>query len=155
MSNLVPFSRAKLAGALALVAILSVGAGPCGPIAGGKLSGNEVDSAVTDWSFAKDGAKCAIESRLSSPHSVTVACIPHEGRLFVGCWECASKSWSGYVAREPEARIQIGNDIYPVLVKRAEDSGLTEAIWRTRAERLGEEATSLPDTTWFFELSSR
>ena len=130
--------------------------GPCGPIAGGALSGNAVDGAVDDWSFVNQVPRCAVEVRSEDPHSVTVNCMSWQGELFVSCSDCDGKRWSGYALDDPAGRIRIGDDVYPVTLKRVEEPARLDAVWKARAAKLGkEESAPRPEGWWTFQLTSR
>ena len=137
------------------VALATVGLGPCGPIAGGALTGSEFSEAVDDWSFANDAEQCAVEVRPSDPHSVTVNCMSWERRLFVSCSDCDGKTWSAVAVADPNGRIRIAERIYPVHLTHVEESNLLDAVWRARAGKLGEDESARPAGWWTFELRSR
>lgn len=141
---------------LALAAAASLGIGPCGPLPGGALSGDEVTSAVRDWSFANEVPRCAVEVRPASPHSVTVNCMAWQGRLFVSCSKCAPKRWSRYALEDADGRVRVGEHVYPVSLRRVEEPAELDAVWRARAAKLGEdEPEPRPEGWWSFELTSR
>ncbi len=142
--------------ALLAFAAVSLGIGPCGPIPGGGLPGNEVELPVADWSFVDRIPRCAVEVRPDSPHSVTVNCMSWQGDLFVSCSDCAGKRWSSYALANPAGRIQIGKDVYPVTLERVEDPTRLDAVWKARAAKVGDEqGTPRPDGWWTFQLRSR
>ncbi len=139
-----------------LVAAACLGIGPCGPIPGGALSGNEIDSVVNDWSFANEVPRCVVEVRPNSPYSVTVNCMSWQSRLFVSCSDCAGKRWSSYALADSAGRIQIGERIYPVALERVEEPAQLDAVWQARAAKLNEdEGRPRPDGWWTFELTFR
>ena len=140
---------------LGAVALALVGVGPCGPVAGGALWGDERAGPVDDWGFANEVEHCAVEVRPSKPHSVTVNCMSWQQRLFVSCSDCDGKRWSGIALATAEGRIRIGEHIYPVLLSRVEDPALLDQIWRARANKLGAEPSPRPSGWWSFELRSR
>ena len=143
---------------LALVALAAVfvGIGPCGPIAGGALSGNRVEGRVDDWSFVNRVGTCAVEVRPDSPHSVTVNCMAWRGQLFVSCSQCDGKRWSGFALENPSGRILIGDDLYDVSLRRVEDPAKLDSVWRARAAKLGnDQSEPRADGWWTFQLSSR
>ena len=143
--------------ALAFVmGITLLGIGPCGPIPGGALSGRLAVSPVEDWSFANEVGRCAVEVRPESPHSVTVNCMSSAGDLFVSCSDCAGKKWSGHALENPDARIRIGEVVYPVSLARVEEASRLDAVWRARATKLGEdESTARPEGWWTFQVTGR
>ena len=132
-----------------------VGVGPCGPIAGGALSGPEHAEPVDDWSFANEVPRCAVEVQPDDPHSVTVNCMSWQRRLFVSCSSCAGKTWSGIAVEDPRGRIEIGDRVYPVQASRVEAPDLLDQVWNARARKLGDEASQRPEGWWTFELRSR
>ncbi len=134
----------------------SLGIGPCGPIPGGALSGNEVARPMVDWSFVNEVPRCAVEVKPGSPHSVTVNCMSWRGELFVSCSDCDGKRWSGYALDDPAGRIRIGKDVYSVTLERVEDPARLDAVWRARAAKLGkDERSPRPEKWWTFHLRSR
>ena len=137
-------------------AIACLGFGPCGPIPGGALSGNEVDIAVADWSFANDVEHCLVEVRPESPRSMTVNCMSWQSRLFVSCSSCAGKRWSKIALAEPMARVKVGEALFPVRLERVVDPKELDAVWRARSTKIGEdEPEPRPEGWWTFELESR
>lgn len=136
--------------------IASLGVGPCGPIAGGALSGNVVEEPVTDWSFVNQVPRCSVEVRPGSPHSVTVNCMSLQGELYVSCSECEGKRWSAYALADAAGRIRIGDDVHPVTLRRVEEPARLDAVWKARAAKLGkDESEPRPEGWWTFQLTSR
>ncbi len=136
--------------------MLSLGIGPCGPIAGGALSGTESVRPVVDWSFVNEIPRCQVEVRPGSPHSVTVNCMSWQGDLFVSCSDCEGKRWSSYALDDPAGRIRIGSDVYPVTLQRVGEVSRLDAVWNARAAKLGDgPATPRPEGWWTFQLRSR
>lgn len=141
-------------GSLALLA--SLGIGPCGPIAGGALSGNVVEEPVADWSFVNQVPRCSVEVRPESPHSVTVNCMSLRGELYVSCSECEGKRWSAYALADAAGRIRISDDVHPVRLRRVEEPARLDAVWKARAAKLGkDESEPRPEGWWTFQLTSR
>jgi hypothetical protein len=150
-----------LAALLLLFALLLVMRdGPTGPIAGGRLGGPEVAGPVADWSFSDDFETIAIEVRPDDPHSVTVICFAHEGRLFVPAAKAAEKDWPAYVGEDPRVRLRIGEQVYPGRAARVTDearfatlSAVAAAKYPQYADRLSG-AGGLPEGLWLFEVVS-
>ncbi|MEM7412158.1 MAG: hypothetical protein AAF430_18160 [Myxococcota bacterium] len=134
--------------------IVALGIGPCGPIAGGALRGPEHTDTVSDWSFANAVPRCAVE--VAGPHSVTVNCMSWQQRLFVSCSVCEGKRWSGLALEQSSGRIQIGEAIYPVELRRVTSADELDAVWRARAKKLeNDDPDPRPEGWWTFELTSR
>ena len=72
-----------LAASVACVCSALLGCEPMGPIAGGRLSGEVVSDEVADWSFTDSIETIELETRPSDPHSITVWCYVHEGKLYI------------------------------------------------------------------------
>jgi hypothetical protein len=142
--------------AVSLLAVASLAFGPCGPIPGSRLSGTDSSAPPADWSIANDVPRCAVEVRPGSPHSVTVNCMSWQGRLFVSCSECEPKTWSSYAVKDPHGRVQIGDEVYPVSLRRIVDPAELDSVWQARARKIGEgDAGQRPSDWWTFELTSR
>ena len=124
---------------------------------GGRLAGPVQDQAITDWRFGESTGRCAVEVRPSFPHSVTVNCWHHEGRLYVGCMRCEGKIWSEYISVWPDARIMIASKVYPVRFSKVMRSAETEQGWRARWLGLGRSlpAAPVPDHYRLFRVASR
>jgi hypothetical protein len=130
--------------------------GPCGPVPGGRLSGEEAAAPSGGWAVADEVPRCAVEVRPSSPHSVTVNCMSWRGRLFVSCSECEPKRWSRYAREDPRGRVRIGSEVYSVTLSRVTDPAELDAVWKARARKIdADESAARPEDWWTFELVSR
>lgn len=134
--------------------------GPLGPIAGGRLGGPETPGPVADWSFSDDFDTIAIEVRPDDPHSVTVICFAHEGRLYVPAANAAEKDWPGYVGEDSRVRVRIGEQVYPGHATRVTDgallselAGVATAKYPQYADRISA-GGSFPEGVWVFEVAS-
>ena len=150
-----PVNRSWLRLFAVAAALPMLGLGPCGPIAGGRLPGDDARGAVSDWTFANDVPRCAVEVQPADPHSVTVNCMAWAQRLFVSCSECAAKTWSALAVADGRGRVRVGDAVYPVALARVEDPGLLDSVWKARAQKLGDPPSPRPDGWWTFELRSR
>ena len=129
--------------------------GPCGPIPGGALSGTENAGPIASWNFLDEVPRCAVEVRPDSPHSVTVNCMSWQGRGFVSCSSCDGKTWSRHALANPIARLQAGENLYPVALQRIEDEATLDRVWSARLQKIGEEPSPRAEGWWTFELRSR
>ena len=140
---------------LALLLPVLFGFGPCGPIAGGQLEGNLVEKKIDDFQFVDDVEHCALELNSADPHSVTVNCWTVGKQLFVGCKDCEGKKWSSMVSQNPLARIKIGEQIYPVKLKKMDDNFAIKRAWRHRWDKYGDgDLGDLPEGYWLYHLGS-
>lgn len=115
-----PPSASRTGLALTLAA-LALACQPIGPVPGGRLHGEVVTEPVSDWSFARDHATIAVETRIERPHSVTVWCTVWQGRLYVPSRDPETKRWVRHVTADPRVRVKIGERIYPATAVAVED----------------------------------
>jgi hypothetical protein len=89
---------------------------------GTRLSGELAAELPADWSFTDAQHEIAIEVATPYwlPHSVTIWCAADGGELYVGARNPDEKRWPGWVERDPDARLLIGDTIYEVKLARVE-----------------------------------
>ncbi|MFT4800043.1 MAG: hypothetical protein ACI9W1_003484 [Candidatus Azotimanducaceae bacterium] len=149
-------NRHKLRALIILTLPVIFGFGPCGPIAGGKLSEPVVTEKVTDFRFVQDADRCAVEVSSDKPHSVTVNCWAVGNQLYIGCRDCEEKKWSRVIDSNPLVRVRIAESIYPVKATRLLDPVAIERAWNFRLEKYVEdEAVPVPEGYWLFHMGSR
>ena len=150
-------------GLLVLAAIVVAGIAawqlvcPCERIPGGYLLGSEIKTPVVDWSFANDVPLCQIQVNAGLlPHSVNLNCMASRGELYLSCSACDGKRWSAAVLTRPEARLRVGDAVYPVRVSRLRDPDILDRAWKARAIKLGRpQDDPRPDHWWSFRVESR
>jgi hypothetical protein len=113
---------------LALVGAVLLACEPIGPIAGGRLSGEPVSGPVDDWSFADPEPTIQIETRPGDPHSVTVWCVAHEGRLYVPSRHPERKRWVKNVLEDPRVRVRVDGRLYEGVAVRVTDAAEIEGV---------------------------
>ena len=153
----IPLKRVFLGtlGAVTLV-VGAVLLSPVGPIPGGTLSGETVDEAVVDWSFAGDERFCHLETKVPEPRSIAVTCIVSDGQLYVGCSSCSGRYWSQQLSAEPNVRYGVLGKIYNVEAARVRDQDEIDRVWLARASKYGDQNPDpKPHDFWFFRLVSR
>jgi len=129
---------------------------PCERIPGGWLLGDEVTDPVADWSFANDVRLCQIQVEALVPHSVNLNCMSTGGKLYLSCSSCDGKYWSTAAVNNFEARIRIGDHVYPVKIKRVLDPEILDEAWVARATKLGRPIDKPRAKGWWsFNLVSR
>ena len=131
---------------------------PYGPLPGGRLQGEEVTEPVTDWSFVQQYRILTSEVRPSAPYSIHSAYVFHDGAIYLSCALGAQSRWSHFLLDNPDMRLRIGDQLYPVRATRIEDPALFDAIHDTRertypdmSPRTAEERAKV----WFFHIDSR
>lgn len=149
---------------LAIVAVLAAGAFalyffycPCERTPGGWLLGEEVEAPVSDWSFANDVPLCQVQvDRGLLPHSINLNCMASDGDLYLSCASCEGKVWSTAALEDPEARLRVGETVYPVRLTRVEDPAELDEAWQARARKSGRgEDVPRQEGWWSFRVVSR
>lgn len=130
---------------------------PIGPIAGKRLSGEEVAEQVGSWAFTDAHGLIAVESRPEDPHSVTTICFTHEGALYVPARDGAEKDWPQYVLADPRVRLKIGDRIYRGHATRVDTEMDREPLLASLREKYAEmlaQADEPPDlsSVWLFRI---
>ena len=110
MSRVVAFMACAAAIALAVACSID----PSDERPGLGLSGEVHQQGVEDWSFTSDAYEIFIETVTSYwiPHSVTVWCVTVGNELYVAADDADKKSWVANVARNPNVRLKIKEEVY-------------------------------------------
>jgi hypothetical protein len=100
--------------ALILIAISLLGCDPSDRRPGLWLSGNEVQTLPTDWTFTDDHREIFVQvsTPYFLPHSVTIWCAQVSGTLFIAARSPETKNWVGWVEKDNNIRLKIGADVY-------------------------------------------
>ena len=109
---------------------------------GAWLSGEEVSTPVTDFTFTNAFEDCYLETATwyAIPHSVTLWCAAHDGDLYVGSfsmsggWE-GHRTWEQHIARNGEGAARFDGKIYRGTWERVQDPDLIEAIEQSYADK--------------------
>ncbi len=133
------------------------------------LSGELVETPVTDWSFTDEIPEIFVETRTGYgiPHSVTTVCVAHNGTLYVpsvyfeGGEFPDARIWNRNVVRDQRVRLKIGERIFEreaVLVEDpAEWSEVLDAFARKSSfwKDLAEKPESERPKIIFFRMDPR
>ena len=119
---------------------------PCERIPGSVLSGEVVQVRL-----------CQIEVNGLVPWSINLNCMADaQGELFLSCSRCDGKYWSAVAVKDPQARLRMGRQVYPVNLTRLTNSARLDHAWRTRAAKTGMGVDlPRPDHWWSFAVTSR
>ena len=128
---------------------------PLGPIPGGRLGGREAAEPVADWSFARDAETIEVETRPGDPHSVTVWCVVHAGRLYVPSRHPRNKRWVQNVLEDPRVRVRVGDSVYLGRVQRVTDEAELEAVVPDLLAKYGSERPEEEPDVWLFRIDPR
>lgn len=145
----------RMAALLAMTGVL-MGVGPCGRLPGGMIWAGTERAPVSDWSFTRAHDLCAVEVRHRDPYSITAACFADGPRLYVGCMNCPGKNWAAFAMEDPLARVQFGDSVYPVTIRRITDPAARHKAWQARHGKFGRgDPAAVPEHWWLFSLTWR
>ena len=145
--------RSSLALACALLVVVAA----CDPVfvfPGGELSGTE-RLLPGDWGFTRDFQTIQLEARPSDPYSVNVWGVAVNRNFYVAS-DGGESRWALAIEAEPRVRLRIGDDIYRLAAKRAEDPGELEDVIDAYIEKYGgDRERSFVRDAWVYRLGSR
>ena len=109
-----PRIAAFMACAIAIALTVACSLDPSDERPGFGLSGEVVQRAIEDWSFTSDAKEIFIETTTPYwvPHSVTAWCVTVGDELYVAADDADKKNWVANVARDPNVRLKIGDEVY-------------------------------------------
>ena len=131
---------------------------PCDGMPGLYLRGVEAGERVTDWSFANQVPLCQVQVDTGLlPHALNLNCwADSDGVLYLSCGDCDGKRWSTAAVANSEARVRLGQTVYPVNLTRVVDEGQLDRAWASRAVKLGgAQNQPRPGGWWSFRVASR
>jgi len=131
---------------------------PCGGVPGVYLRGAEAAESVTDWSFANQVPLCQVQVDAGVlPHALNLNCwADSSGDLYLSCGSCDGKRWSTAAVANSDARVRLGQTVYPVRLTRVVDEGQLDRAWAARSIKLGGgENQPRPAGWWSFRAVSR
>ena len=107
-----------------------------------RLRGEVTSEIPADWSTSNAYKEIAIEipTPYGVPHSVTIWCAVAEEELYVAARNPEAKRWPGWVERNPNVRLRIGEQIY-----EAKLSVIDEAQQIAKVRRAYAAKYDLPD----------
>ncbi len=114
----------RLGTVIVIAAVLAGCFGPKDRRPGMRLPGEVVASAPSDWTFTNAHREIAIEVHTPYllPHSVIIWCAELDGELYLGARNPDTKRWPGWVDRDPNVRLRIGDQIYDVRLSVIDDA---------------------------------
>ncbi len=119
---------------------------------GTRLGGQLAIEQDTDWSFRSEGRlQIFVETATwyGIPHSVTTTSWIHDGNLYVPCNDCASKRWPKNVARNPNVRLEVGDEIYERRAVKVEQADERRRAFAALTDR------PMPPERWLFRMEAR
>ncbi|MCY3620912.1 MAG: hypothetical protein OXH68_04275 [Gammaproteobacteria bacterium] len=140
----------------AMIAMLvAAGCEPTFVFAGGELAGTERPM-PSDWGFTEDFGTVQIETRPTDPYSVNVWGVSVNRNFYVAASDASDAAWARAIETEPQVRLRIGDDIYPLLARRTEDPEELADVADAYIDKYGgEPERSFIRHAWVFRLGSR
>ncbi len=145
--------------AIVLLGILLSACEPSDTRPGLWLSG-EVEAFPSDWSFADDFPLIAIQvaTPYGLPHSVTIWCAQVDGKLYIAANAPQSKSWPGWVEKDPDIKLKFGERLFEGRLRRLDDPdeiGPVSAAYSVKYQLSGDLATGDGPGSWFWQVLDR
>jgi hypothetical protein len=136
-----------------LLAMLATGCGPEGQRSGFILSGKEVPFPA-DWKFTDDIKEIAIQVHTPYlvPHAVTIWCAQVDGQLYVGASAPSTKHWPGWVDKNPNVRLRIGDAIYSARLVPVDDAAAVatvRAAYSAKYQLTGTPLSAVPEVRYW------
>ena len=131
---------------------------PCNQTPGLYLRGVGAEGKVTDWAFANQVPLCQVQVDTGLlPHALNLNCwADTSGDLYLSCASCEGKRWSTAAVAHSEARLRLGQTVYPVNLTRIVDDAQLDRAWASRAVKLGGTSNDpRPGGWWSFRVLSR
>ncbi|MFT4582147.1 MAG: hypothetical protein ACI915_001045 [Gammaproteobacteria bacterium] len=134
-----------------MVTISLVACEPSDQTPGLWLSGNEVQSFPSDWTFSDEHSEIFVQvaTPYFLPHSVTIWCAQVNGKLFIAARSPETKNWVGWIEKDSSIRLKIGEDVYDanaVPVSDEETLNQVQLAYREKyqlSESTGDEESSM------------
>ena len=116
--------------AILMTAIVVAACEPNGPKPGQWLRGNVVEPLPQNWAFTDDYQEVYVEvsTPYFIPHSATIWCAHVDGKLFIGARDPDSKNWPGWMNKNRDIRLKIGDKLYDVTAADFSDDQTLAAV---------------------------
>ena len=154
-----------------LCAGIVVGVGACDRMPGcrptpqlAQQARTEVADPVDNWSFAAQTQEIILETAGKKGwRPVTIWSAVVDGRFFIATDDSVEKKvWVSQIVRNPQARVTIGDRVYPVVAEAITQPALWRAVMEAYASKYGGQlrkydfpAPDNPSSGKIFELKSR
>ncbi len=125
---------------------------PYGPLPGKRLRGAEVTKPIDDWSFTQQYRRVTVEVRSSNPYSVFAGYFLMGTDLYISS---AHSRWAQFLREDPDMRIRLGDEIYPVRALQVEDREALKEVHLGYTGKYPDRTMEEAAGRWFFQLESR
>ena len=94
------------------------------------LSGELEETLPEDWRFSDNFPEIYVQvsTPFLIPHSVTIWCAHLDGALFIGARDPETKNWPGWMERDPDVRLKIGDRLFDVTARDFDDEATLSAL---------------------------
>ncbi len=143
------------------VLVLSACSEPYGPFAGGRLTAPVAEQPFLQWERIASVDTVFVETRPDAPYSVQTWVVAVQDALYIptslilGDEAPANRSWVQNIEANPEIRLQIEGEVYPMRASRVIDANLRlrvlEAFQNKYASELPE-IDSHASAAWIYRL---
>ena len=116
--------------AILITTIVVAACEPNGPTPGQWLHGDVVEPLPQDWAFTDDFQEVYVEvsTPYFVPHSVTIWCAHVDGNLYIAARDPESKNWPGWLDKNHDIRLKIGDKLYDVAAADFSDKETLTAV---------------------------
>jgi len=115
---------------LVITALIISACSPSDRTPGQWLRGKAVETLPQDWAFTDNFQEIYVEVKTPYfiPHSVTIWCGQVGGKLFIGARDPETKNWPGWLDKNHDIRLKIGDNIYSVAASDVSDEVTLEGV---------------------------
>ena len=146
-----------------LIGLGGCGGNPIGPFAGGALSAPQAGQPYTAFEEIAGVDTVFLETRPQDPYSVQTWVISVQDQLYVPTSlimgdEAEQRTWVQNLLANPELRVQIGAQVYPMIAERVVDADQHRMVLEAFQQKYASELPEIDDHAangWIFQLSAR
>ena len=125
---------------------------PYGTVPGKRIEGDVIVGQIDDWSFVQQYRRVIVEVRPSDPYSVNAGYFLMGKDLYISS---AHSRWAQLLREDPDMRIRLGGEIYPVRAVQVEDPLRLEEVHQGYTGKYPNRTMEEAAGRWFFRLESR
>ena len=123
------------------------------------LNGEVVAAHVGDWTFTDEIDEVFIETQTwyLVPHSTTIWCATLDGVLYIGSYGDEKKRWEENVARNPNARLRILDELYDVTISAVSDLPTVDSLNMRYSDKYDMQEVFGEDLPvwWYYRITQR
>ena len=90
---------------------------------------------------------------------MTVVCFVSDGELYIPARNAADKEWPQMALADGRARVQVGDDLYPIQLVKVEDDSERERVFLAASEKypqlVEKSGGEIPVGVWLFRAERR